>query len=248
MLVAGPDSVAHVPRFDEPNLTRDGAEVCELLKEQVPTQPPLPELIEPADPPGVVSPVDEPLVAVDHRRIITLENYRRAGWTHAHEGAWLRQSALDRLGRAADSLPDRWGLCVFDAWRPLPLQAELYDAAYGQPGLPPGFVSVPDLDPMTPPPHLTGGTVDCSLTLDGIPLGLGAGFDDFTERAAAAALEDETGTNRELRRWLYWTMRSAGFVLLECEWWHFEFGTRRWAGITGNDPIFGPATLDAPAA
>jgi D-alanyl-D-alanine dipeptidase len=132
-------------------------------------------------------------------------------------------------------------LCVFDAWRPLPLQAELYDAVYGHPGLPPGFVSEPNPDPTTPPPHLTGGTVDCSFTLDGIPLGLGTGFDDFTASARSDALESVPGTDRELRRWLYWTMHDAGFVLLDCEWWHFEYGTRRWGAITGHTPMFGPA-------
>ena len=40
---------------------------------------------------------------------------------------------------------------------------------------------------------------------------------------------------------LYQSMRSAGFVVLHCEWWHFEFGTRRWAAITGNQPRYGPA-------
>ena len=70
---------------------------------------------------------------------------------------------------------------------------------------------------------------------------LGTGFDDFTEKAAAAALENETGINRDLRRWLYWEMRSVDFIVLECEWWHFEYGTRRWAALKGETPLFGPA-------
>lgn len=235
-----------MPRFDEPNLTRDGADVVDELDLTIEVQRALPELIEPPSFPTVDNPSDEPLVALEHPGIVVLSNYHLAGWSAALDTTWLRASALQRLGTAADSLPDRFGLCVFDAWRPLPLQAELYESAYGDPGLPPGFVSVPDTDPLTPPPHLTGGTVDCSLTIDGIPLGLGAGFDDFTDRARADVLEIESGPNRELRRLLYWTMRRAGFSLLDCEWWHFEYGTRRWAALTGNDPIFGPATPAAP--
>jgi D-alanyl-D-alanine dipeptidase len=236
-----------MPRFDEPLLTRPGAEVCLELGVQPPPQRPIPDLVEPDSAPEVTDPVLEDLVRISHPRIAVLENYRRAGWVHARADAWLRPSALARLVATADQLPDRWGLCVFDAWRPLRLQEELYDAAYGNPGLPPGFVSEPDPDPATPPPHLTGGTVDCSLTLDGIPLGLGAGFDDFTDRARADSLESEPGVNRELRRWLYWLMREVGFVVLDCEWWHFEYGTRRWAAITGEMPLFGPAgpTVDA---
>ncbi len=186
-------------------------------------------------------PSDDPLIPLELPRVTVLGNYFKAGWEHARADTWLRESTSERLGRAAASLPQRWGICVFDAWRPLPLQAELYHAAYGDPGLPDGFVSPADPDPTTPPPHVTGGTVDCSLTLDGIPLAPNGGFDDFTARARADALEGEPGTDRELRRWLYWTMRSAGFVVLDCEWWHFEFGTRRWAAITGQEPRFGPA-------
>ena len=46
---------------------------------------------------------------------------------------------------------------------------------------------------------------------------------------------------RELRRLLYRTMHDAGFVVLHCEWWHFEFGTRRWAAIRSERPRYGPA-------
>lgn len=221
-------------------LTELGSYICDERGVVPPAQQPMPELIEPATFPRVTHPVDEPFVEIAHPRIAALGNYHKAGWLNARAGTWLRRSALERLMVAAEGLPERWGLCVFDAWRPLPLQAELYQAAYGDPGLPPGFVSEPDPDPATPPPHLTGGTVDISFTLDETPLGLGAGFDDFTPRARASALEGEHGVDRELRRWLYWTMRSAGFVVLDCEWWHFEYGTRRWAAITGNEPIFGP--------
>ncbi len=189
----------------------------------------------------VLAPIDEPLVRVQHRRIDTLENYWKAGWVHATDGTWLRGSTMDRLTAAVDSLPDRWGICVFDAWRSLELQSELFDVAYSDPRLPPGFISDPTPDPTRPPPHLTGGAIDCSLTVDGIALDLGVGFDDFSVRAHPDALREERGLDHDLRKWLYWTMRSAGFVILDCEWWHFECGTRRWAALTGRTPIFGPA-------
>ena len=229
------------PRFDQPRLTRDGAEVVAALGVSIGEHDPLPSLSEPGSFPAVEHPVDDPLVAIAHPRVVCLGNYQRAGWAHARGGTWLRSRAFERLGNAADALPERWGFCVFDAWRPISLQAELYDAAYGHPGLPPGFVSPADPDPATPPPHLSGGAVDLSLTLDGIPLGLGAGFDDFTDRARADALETTGGVNRNLRRMLYWSLRAVGFVVLDCEWWHFEYGTRRWAALTGNRPLFGPA-------
>jgi zinc D-Ala-D-Ala dipeptidase len=205
--------------------------------------PKLPDLIEPASKPPVLVTIDEPLVPVEHRRVRVLGNYWHAGWEHAVAGAWLRSGAMERLAAVADALPSGFGLAVFDAWRPLALQAVLYDAAYSDPNLPPGFVSYPDLDPTTPPPHLTGGTVDLSLTYDGTPLALGTGFDDFTDAARSDAWEHTPGVDRELRRMLFWRMRDADFILLDCEWWHFEYGTRRWAGIRGTQPIYGPASL-----
>ena len=36
-------------------------------------------------------------------------------------------------------------------------------------------------------------------------------------------------------------MTAAGFVVFDGEWWHFEYGTRRWGAVTGNAPLFGPA-------
>lgn len=230
-----------MPRFDEPTFTRPATEVLAELGVTLPEQPPLPPLVDP-DQPEVTMPVDEPLVPVAHRRVRVLGNYWHAGWDRSRPDCWLRAGAAERLGRAADALPARFGFALFDAWRPLELQAELYHAAYDDPGLPPGFVSPPDPDRATPPPHLTGGTVDLTLTVDGQPLAPGAGFDDFTDRAHADALEAEPGVDREVRRLLYWTMHGAGFVVLDCEWWHFEYGTRRWAAITGVDPLYGPAS------
>ena len=226
--------------FAEPLLTRSGDTVCREYNIFPPALPELPELREPKILQSSPVEIGE-LVLVDHPRILLLENYLKAGWKCSQSGTYLRKEALSRLIKVAESLPEPWGLCVFDAWRPLDLQAELYETAYEDPVLPTGFVSPASPEPTTPPPHLTGGTVDCSFTLNGIALGLGTGFDDFTDRASTNALEDEGGVNRDLRRWLYWLMRSVGFIVLDCEWWHFEYGTRRWAAISNKPPLFGPA-------
>ena len=221
------------PSLQEPQLTQPATEVLDAAGLAVPATTPLPPLVDPPPPP-VTDPVDEPLVAVDHPRIVCLENYRLAGWQHAAPGCLLRSRAADRLGRVAEGLPNRWGLAVFDGFRPFALQVELYEAAYADPELPPGFFAEPDDDPTSPPPHLTGGSVDLTLTVDGVPLAPGTGFDDLTPRAHAAALEGEPGPDRDVRRMLYHAMASEGFVVFDGEWWHFEHGTRRWAAISGK--------------
>jgi len=149
---------------------------------------------------------------------------------------------MSRLTAAVESLPPRWGFAVFDAWRPLALQQELYTAAYSDPDLPPGFLAEPSTDPATPPPHLTGGAVDLTLTVDGVALALGTGFDDITTMAGAARLESRPGPAREARRMLYRHMHDAGFIIFEGEWWHFEYGTIRWSAITGHPPLYGPTS------
>ncbi len=229
-----------VRRFDEPTFTVPVSKVFETTLEGVDEQEPLPVLVD-GEGPELESPIDEGLVMVGHRRIRTLSNYWHGGWQHAIRDTWLRKSVARRLGAVADRLPPRWGLAVFDAWRPIALQAELYDLAAADPRIEEGFMTKVSHDPRTPPPHLTGGAVDVTLTFDGIPLAPGCGFDDITHLAYTAVLEQEPGPDRELRRFLYWSMRAEGFVVIGFEWWHFEFGTRRWALVTGGLPVFGPA-------
>ncbi len=207
--------------------------------------PPLPVLVEPPAL-AVTDPSDEPLVDLAHPRILRLSSYWHAGWTRATPRTLLRSGAAASLEVAAESLPWEWGLAVFDAWRPLDMQIELYEAAYADPSLPPGFVARPSTDPTLPPPHLTGGTVDVTLTWRGIPLELGTPFDHFGPEARADSLEDRPGPSRELRRVLHRAMSGAGFVVLDCEWWHYELGTGRWAAITGVEPRYGAAGLTTP--
>lgn len=229
------------PRFDEPTFTVPVEQLFTRLPVAGPA--PLPPLVEPDEPP-VTAPVDEPQVPLQHRSIRVLANYWHGGWEHAVPHVVLRKTVAETLYRVADSLPERWGLAVFDAWRPLDLQKELYDAAFADPETEPGFMAPVSHDPRTPPPHLTGGAVDLTLTYDGTPLAAGSGFDDTTKLAHTAILEDRPGPARDLRRLLYQVMSGQGFVVFAFEWWHFELGTRRWAAITGGQPRYGPADLD----
>lgn len=186
---------------------------------------------------------DEPLVALVGDRITLLNSYLRAGWPHATTQQWLRAQTLDRLRDAAEALPDEFGLAVFDGWRPLELQQELFDANE-DPGVDSEvwtMVAPPSADPATPPPHLTGGTVDLTLTWRGQPLALGTDFDDTTPQAELDAYEHTPGAVQALRRLLFHTLRDAGFIALKEEWWHYEYGTRLWSGITGAPTMYGPA-------
>ena len=237
--MASPTSPVGGPRFDLPRTTRPAGAVVTELGLTLPQYAQLPELIDPISTFDAAFLRNDPLVLLRHRNIRILSNYWHAGWEESFPEMRLRSGAADALYAVAEGLPERFGLAVFDAYRPLALQAELFDAAYADLALPPGFVAEPWEDAATPPPHCTGGTVDCTLTIDGIPLAIGTDFDDFSDLAHTRAFETTPGPDRELRRMLYRHMRAAGFIVLHCEWWHFEFGTRRWGAIRGQQAFYG---------
>ena len=247
-----------MPRFDEPDYTVVAADLASRwprfaddlsnLSTAYGARAPLPSLIEPDG--AAVKPVDrpsgEPLETIAHRKIRLLSNYWHAGWPSAIPDTYLRADVNRRLGVVADKLPAPWGLAVFDGWRSLALQQELYDAAYADPSTEPDFMAPVSQDPATPPPHYSGGAVDLTLTYEGIPLALGTGFDNPTALAFTASLEARPSSERALRRILFRAMDAADFVVFAYEWWHFEFGTRRWAAITGDTPIYGASNPNEP--
>jgi D-alanyl-D-alanine dipeptidase len=76
-----------------------------------------------------------------------------------------------------------------------------------------------------------------------VPLELGTTFDAFVEDAITGAFESMPGRVRGIRRMLYWAMRREGFVVINCGWWHYEFGTRRGAAVVGDVSLYGAETL-----
>ena len=230
-----------MPKIGEPVLTIPTDEFLERVKIDIPESQTIPELSE-SELPRLDDFDDEPLVALQHPRIRTLKCYWEAGWENALDGCWIRESVAKKLYAIAEELPDRWGLGIFDAWRPLALQNELFKAASEDPLIPEELFAKPSSDPVAPPPHLTGGAVDLTFTVDNVPLAPGSGFDDITPAARADFLEEIPGFNRDFRRFLYWMMRSQNFIVFREEWWHFEFGTRRWGALTENKATFGVAS------
>ena len=215
-----------------------------LTPADIPALPPLPDApaanalpLVPGQPPDQ----DEPVIPLLHLpRVVDLATYHAAGWTGAVPVGHARAGAVSRLVAAAHLLPEGYGFAVFDAWRPLALQRRIFDHFYG-PGSPleRGFVSAPSPSPATPPPHLTGGTFDLTLTWQGQPLALGTAFDEFTSRAHTRALEQEESMERDLRRLMVSSLLRVGFVTYAPEWWHVEYGTRRWAAQWMTVPRYG---------
>ena len=204
--------------------------------------PPIAQVPEIVDLPDAPTTPQTDLVPVAHPRIRVLGAYWHEGWPFAVPGAYLRPGTLQQLLVALASLPEPFGFGIWDAWRDPRLQAVLHDRVYRDGDLPPGFVAYPDPDPRRCPPHASGGTADLTLTWRGFPLEMGTRFDAFVPEAAAAALEPNgPELARDLRRLLAVTMTGARFVQHPQEWWHWEYGTRYWAAVTGEPVMFGHA-------
>jgi D-alanyl-D-alanine dipeptidase len=204
-----------------------------------------------------ITPIDDPLVPVAgiSPRIFDRAQYHAWGLPGSLSRSWVRAGVAQRLAQVAVDLPAGASLVVWDAYRPLEVQAALFhtyldelmavhsdmpadaleDAAAR-------YVTPPSRSVVAPPPHLTGGAVDLTLgDADGTERDLGTVFDAFVPEADTRAFEDSNCETRDLRRLLYWSMRAKGFTNYSEEWWHFDFGDQFWGLVTDRPAIYGPA-------
>ena len=176
----------------------------------------------------------------------------------------LRQGVVERLRQAQEHLrrkEEGARLAIFDAWRPVTVQAFMVEHAYSQEcrvrGLDPEragaaqdavrtevgrFWAPASSDPDAPPPHSTGAAVDLTLADPaGLPLVMGGEIDAIgpvsePDHWAEAAGEDPHSTAavwHARRRLLAEAMATAGFVRHPHEWWHFSWGDQLWAWRSG---------------
>ena len=177
----------------------------------------------------------------------------------------LRQGVLDRLWQAQAYLQSQkpnWRLAIFDAWRPVAVQAFMVAHATTSEcqlqGVDPHrdsperqaviasvarFWAPPSADPATPPPHSTGSAVDLTLAGPGDePLPMGGEIDaigaisepDHYAQLARDEPQGEAATWHHRRLLLAAAMASAGFAQHPHEWWHFSWGDQLWAWRTGQ--------------
>lgn len=196
-----------------------------------------------------------PLIRV--RGIPHAAEYYRTGRPGARRELYLHHATDTRLRVAQARLKQlstttrKYGLLVWDGYRSREVQqgifheyvahlmnehglhlAEAQNAALT-------YVSDPD----SVFPHGTGGTVDLTLTINGDAAEMGTGFDDFSERShrdwflTNPPADEESWEAHRNRVLLHHAMTGAGFVGLHDEWWHFEWGTARWAITTGREPV-----------
>jgi zinc D-Ala-D-Ala dipeptidase len=151
---------------------------------------------------------------------------------YARPVALLVPEAREKLLRARDlAAALGYGLCVFDAYRPIEAQWALWHAVEDK-----RFVS----DPRRGGVHPRGVAVDLTLTRDGVPLELGTGFDAIDEASAHGSLAVPVEAQRN-RAILLGLMTAAGWDCYLLEWWHYQlFEPRRYPVLAASAVPGGP--------
>ncbi len=172
----------------------------------------------------------------------------------------VRSGLARRLEHAQSSLPEGLFLGVAEGHRRASAQQAIIDDYTANlrarhPRLPSGEIgrlSSRFVSPLAVAPHVAGAAVDLTLVdAAGRALDLGTPIDATPEQShgscffAAPGISAEAAANRAL---LADVLGSAGLVNYPTEWWHWSFGDRYWALMTGAAHApYGPV-LDEVAA
>lgn len=193
--------------------------------------------------------------------------YYRQGIPGAVPEGYARTKVVDLLVEAAENLPRGYKFLIWDAWRPIEVQAFLFNNYLAEltlknPGLDIGqlkklarqFVSLPSKDSKKPSPHNTGGAIDISLIDDrGNELDMKTSFDSFSPESGTRYFEGKQENGEELspeeiiyrdnRRLLYHLMTATGFTNYPNEWWHYDYGNQFWGFSTNHKACYGGITI-----
>lgn len=159
----------------------------------------------------------------------------------------VRRQLARRLVVASGALPAGVGLAVVEGHRAAAEQQRIIERYRAEVEL-----HHPDADaaevarltsrfvaPLAVAPHVAGAAVDLTLVDDaGRALDLGTAIDATPEQSEGRCYLDAPGLPAHVRRhraWLAEAMTTAGLVNYPTEWWHWSFGDRYWALLTGAD-------------
>jgi D-alanyl-D-alanine dipeptidase len=173
--------------------------------------------------------------------------------------AHLRAGVAERLVAAQSLLPPGLRLLVVEGYRPPALQERYFGASVERlRHLHPGwsadqlrreagrYISPPEVAP-----HVAGGAVDLTLCTDtGTELPMGTEVNATPNGPDGPCYTDSTDIPPEAtanRRVLGTALREVGLVNYPTEWWHWSYGDRYWAHITGA-PTARYGLLHAPTA
>jgi zinc D-Ala-D-Ala dipeptidase len=168
-------------------------------------------------------------------------------------GALVRRELATRLLAARAALPAGVHLRVVEGYRPADRQQAIIDRysaelravrpGIGDPEL--RVLTSRHVAPLAVAPHVAGAAVDVTLVdPDGRELDLGTAIDATPEQSggrcyfAADGISRAARANRDL---LARVLAREGLVNYPTEWWHYSYGDRYWALVTGaGAALYGP--------
>ncbi|MBB5102478.1 M15 family metallopeptidase [Streptomyces spectabilis] len=167
--------------------------------------------------------------------------------------AQLRAGVLERLLKAQSLLPPEVRLLFVEGYRPLALQRAYFEEYTDElralhPDWPAERLHAAASRYVSPPeisPHSAGAAVDLTLAdADGRELDLGTRMNADPEESEGACYTDALNISaraRAHRELLGSVLTAAGLVNYPTEWWHWSYGDRYWALLTGADAArYGP--------
>lgn len=169
--------------------------------------------------------------------------------------ALVRVSVARRLALARDALPAGVGLRVVDGYRTAAAQRAIIRSYAAQLRASHPAAGAAELErltsrfvaPLAVAPHVAGAAADLTLVdRSGRELDLGTPVDATPEQSEGACYFDAPRVSRQARanrELLARALRGAGLVNYPTEWWHWSYGDRYWALVTGA-----PAALYGPVA
>jgi D-alanyl-D-alanine dipeptidase len=174
--------------------------------------------------------------------------------------ALVRASVAQRLALARAGLPKGLQLRVIDGYRTAAAQRAIIRSYSEELRASHPAASAAELErlssrfvaPMAVAPHVAGAAVDLTLVDgSGRELDLGTPVDATPEQSGGACYLDaplpgrHARANREL---LAQVLRGVGLVNYPTEWWHWSYGDRYWALMTGAAAaVYGPVGRDQAA-
>jgi zinc D-Ala-D-Ala dipeptidase len=171
--------------------------------------------------------------------------------------ALVRASVARRLVLARDELPRGVGLRVVAGYRTAAAQRAIISSYAAGLRIAHPAIGAAELErltsrfvaPLAVAPHVAGAAVDLTLVDSaGRELDLGTPVDATPEQSEGACYFDAPKVSRQARanrELLARVLRGAGLVNYPTEWWHWSYGDRYWALMTGAPAaLYGPVAAD----
>ena len=203
-------------------------------------------------------PVSEEMVSLSEAGFLVDSYWYNQGLVDKND-CYVRKGLVSRLRTAQRYLPKGWSLKIFDAYRPCELQEKIWERVQARIFNSCGgkvskdtlnrwtsvFEEEPVVDDMDiAPSYMTGGAVGLTIVdSNDDELDMGTRFYEFDSKTWSVYYErrkctDEEKKIRNNRRLLYNVMMRGGFVNVPAKWWHYDYGDRNWAMMTGKSVCY----------